>query len=139
MDEQRDADARRRTTLTPITEEECLALLDRSAVGRIAWCTPRGPVVLPVNIRLQGRTVLVRTAGSSQMVERIDAERVAIQVDHLDVERREGWSVLAHGLAEVRYGAAGADSPEPWPAGERSAEVRVAVDEISGRRLGPAR
>ena len=138
MDEQRDEQggrAARRGALAPLTEDECLDLLGRSEVGRIAWCASRGPVVLPVNIRLAGRTVLIRTTGISEMASMVDVERVAVQVDHLDVERREGWSVLARGLAEVRYDAPTADSPEPWPAGARSVEVRVAVDERTGRRL----
>ncbi|QWF24277.1 pyridoxamine 5'-phosphate oxidase family protein [Nocardioides sp. LMS-CY] len=124
-----------RAGLTPLTDDECLALLSRAEVGRIAWCTSRGPVVLPVNIRLVGHAVLIRASGLSAMVAKIDAERVAVQVDHLDADRREGWSVLARGRAEVSFGPPTPGSPEPWPPGERSAAVRVTVDELSGRRL----
>lgn len=121
--------------LDDLTEDECLRLLQRAEVGRVAWCTSDGPVVLPVNIRVTGRTVLVRTRPSSEMVAKVDAERVAVQIDHLDRDRREGWSVLARGVAEVRFPGRRTGLPMPWAPGPHAAEVVVTIDQLSGRRL----
>ncbi|MBZ5736957.1 pyridoxamine 5'-phosphate oxidase family protein [Nocardioides mangrovi] len=120
-----------------LSREECLEALTSAEVGRIAWCTPRGPVVVPVNIAVHDGRVWIRTTADSEMVARVDAERVAVQVDHVDVVRRAGWSVLAHGVAAVHFDPAGPDSPVPWPPGPRPAEVVVTIGEVSGRRLSP--
>lgn len=122
--------------LLELTADECWELLASSVIGRIAWTTTRGPVVLPVNFAVDGRALHVRTPAYSALVQKADAERVAFEVDRIDEETRTGWSVLARGLAEVRYGGA-EKGPEvdSWPSRPKSATVIIAVDEISGRRL----
>lgn len=119
----------------PLPDDQCLALLGRVEVARVAWCTIRGPVVVPVNIRLMGRRIVIRTSGASALAERVDAERVAVQADAVDAMRRRGWSVLARGTAQVRFGPMTDDDPVPWPAGPHSAVVIVPIDELSGRWL----
>ena len=132
--------------LVDLPAEECWQLLAGTSVGRIAWTTTAGPVVVPVNIATDGRAVYVRTTAYSSMVQKVDAERVAVEVDRIDEDTHTGWSVLARGVAEVRYAGhetahepdrGGHPDPAPWPRGPRSATVVVAVDEISGRRLHP--
>lgn len=124
--------------IVELSDAECWAHLRDSRVGRIAWTTTRGPVVVPVNLSVDGRLVRIRTSARSEMVAKVDAERVAVQVDDFDEVRRSGWSVLARGLAEVRYHAADGPDPDTWPTGPRPVLVVVAVDEISGRQVGPA-
>jgi hypothetical protein len=122
--------------LSELTIEECWALLGTASVGRIAWSTNRGPEVIPVNFALDGHDVHIRTGGYSAMAQKVDVERVALQVDQVDEQAHTGWSVLARGRAEVRYGEpTGAPMVTPWPDGPRSATVVIAIDEISGRRL----
>ena len=129
--------------LVDLTADECWELLTTTSVGRIAWTTTSGPVVVPVNFATDGRAVYVRTAAYSAMVQKVDAEPVAVEVDRIDEETHAGWSVLVRGRAEVRYAGRGPElephpEPEPWPRGPRSATVIVTVAEISGRRLQPS-
>ena len=127
-----------RGQLVDLPADECWQLLTTTPVGRIAWTTSTGPVVVPVNFAVDGRTIKIRTAAYSAMVQKADVERVAFQVDRIDEATHTGWSVLARGRAEVRYGEPEDDSgPEPWPRGPRSATVVIDVDEITGRWLNP--
>ncbi|MDI6912151.1 pyridoxamine 5'-phosphate oxidase family protein [Nocardioides sp.] len=127
-----------RGQLVDLPVDECWQLLTTTPVGRIAWSTTSGPVVVPVNFVVDGRTIRIRTAAYSAMVQKADVERVAFQADHIDETSHSGWSVLARGRAEVRYGEpADAAGPEPWPRGPRSATVVIDVDEVTGRWLNP--
>jgi hypothetical protein len=124
--------------LVDLPADECWQLLTTTEVGRIAWTTASGPMVVPVNIATDGRALYVRTAAYSAMVQKVDDERVAVQVDRIDEANHTGWSVLARGVAEVRYSDDAGPDPAPWPRGPRSATVVVTVDEITGRRLEQA-
>lgn len=128
-----------RGQLVDLSAEECWELITTMPVGRIAWSTSTGPVVVPVNFSVDGRSIKIRTAAYSSMVQKADVERVAFEVDHIDEATHSGWSVLARGRAEVRYGEPDdGTGPEPWPRGPRSATVVIDVDEITGRWLNPA-
>ncbi len=124
--------------LADIPAAECWDLLATTEVGRIAWTTASGPVVVPVNFAIDGQTIRVRTPGFSALAQKVDAERVAFEVDRIDEATHAGWSVLARGRAEIlhRREPEGA-VPDPWPRGPKSAVVVITVDEITGRRLGP--
>ncbi|CAI9407652.1 pyridoxamine 5'-phosphate oxidase family protein [Nocardioides sp. T2.26MG-1] len=127
-----------RGQLVDLPADECWQLLTTTPVGRIAWTTSTGPEVIPVNFAVDGRTIKIRTAAYSAMVQKADAERVAFQVDRIDEDTHTGWSVLARGRAEVRYGDPEEPTgPEPWVRGPRSATVVIDVDEITGRWLNP--
>ncbi len=128
-----------RGQLVDLSAEECWELITTTPVGRIAWSTSTGPVVVPVNFSVDGRSIKIRTAAYSSMVQKADLERVAFEVDHIDEATHTGWSVLARGRAEVRYGEPDdGTGPQPWPRGPRSATVVIDVDEITGRWLNPA-
>ena len=128
-----------RGQLVDLSAEECWELITTTPVGRIAWSTSTGPVVVPVNFSVDGRSIKIRTAAYSSMVQKADLERVAFEVDHIDEATHTGWSVLARGRAEVRYGEPDdGTGPQPWPRGPRSATVVIDVVEITGRWLNPA-
>ena len=124
--------------LADLPAAECWDLLATTEVGRLAWTTADGPIVVPVNFATDGRTIRVRTPGFSAIAQKVDAERVAFQVDRIDESTRAGWSVLARGRAEILYRKEpDSADPQPWPRGPRSATVVITVDEITGRRLEP--
>jgi hypothetical protein len=118
-----------------LSTAECWSLLRGSHVGRLAWTTTGGPVVVPVNLVLDGRSVRIRTSAHSEMVGKVDDERVAVQVDAFDELRRSGWSVLARGVARVRYDDVDGPEPDLWPTDPRPALVVVTIDELTGRKL----
>ena len=43
--------------LRELSRDECLELLATKTVGRVAYCTPDGPEVLPLNYVVEGDTL----------------------------------------------------------------------------------
>jgi len=126
--------------ITKLTAAECRQLIAPGGVGRIAFGTASGPIVLPVNFALVAGTIVIRTAEGS-MIEGHADDRVAFEVDHLDEALGQGWSVLVRGTAHrvahpaelhhVRRDTA----IWPWPGGERDVYVRIIPDRVTGRRI----
>ncbi len=127
--------------LEEIPEEECLALLAGEEVGRLAVVDAGAPLVFPVNYTLDGRTVAVRTDAGTKL-DWATLGRVAVEVDSIDPDSRQGWSVLVQGVGRdittgvdewsdhVRGGALA-----PWVAGEKAHWIAVATPTFSGRRI----
>ncbi len=126
--------------VTKLMPAECRQLIAAGGVGRIAFCTGSGPVVLPVNFAVLAGTVVIRT-GQGSMLEGHADEQVAFEVDHIDEALSQGWSVLVRGMAHrvahpaelhlVQRGVA----IWPWPGDDRDIFVRIIPDTITGRRI----
>jgi transcriptional regulator with XRE-family HTH domain len=134
---QRQADMRFISKLMPA---ECRRLITPGGVGRIAFGTASGPVVVPVNFAVLADTIVVRTAEGTVIDGHAD-EQVALEVDHIDEALCLGWSVLVRGPAHrVAHPAELHRMQEdaavwPWPGGEREVYVRIVPREITGRRI----
>jgi hypothetical protein len=135
--QRRQADMRFITKLMPA---ECRRLITPGGVGRIAFSTSSGPVVLPVNFAVLADTIVVRTAEGTVIDGHAD-ELTALEVDHIDEALCLGWSVLVRGPAHrVAHPAELRRLQEdaavwPWPGGERDVYVRIVPSEITGRRI----
>ena len=126
--------------ITKLMPAECRRLIAAGGIGRIAFGTVSGPVVLPVNFAVVAGTIVIRTGEGTMIAGHADGQ-VAFEVDHIDEALSQGWSVLvrgrAHGvthpaeLENVRRDAA----IWPWPGGDRDVYVRIIPDTISGRRI----
>jgi transcriptional regulator with XRE-family HTH domain len=126
--------------VTKLMPAECRRLIAAGGIGRIAFGTTSGPVVLPVNFAVVAGTIVVRTGEGTAIGGHAD-EQVAFEVDHIDEALSQGWSVLVRGRAHrvthpgelqiVRRDAAIC----PWPGGDRDVYVRISPDTISGRRI----
>ncbi len=123
-----------------LTSADCRSLIAPGGIGRIAFCTVSGPVVLPVNFTVVSGSIVVRT-NPGTLIEAHGDERAAFEVDHVDEVLRQGWSVLVLGQAhrvlqagELRHVREEA-TILPWPGGDRDVYVRIVPDQISGRRL----
>lgn len=131
--------------MRPLRAAECWRLISPGGVGRVAFSTPSGPVVLPVNYVVAGGglasgAIVLRT-GHGTLIEAHGYDKVAFEVDHIDDAQRQGWSVLVAGQAhivmqpaELRHLHAEADLL-PWPEGEHDVWVRIAPTRITGRRI----
>jgi nitroimidazol reductase NimA-like FMN-containing flavoprotein (pyridoxamine 5'-phosphate oxidase superfamily) len=133
----RPADLRVISKLMP---NECRRLIAPGGVGRIAFGTLSGPIVVPVNFAVLADTMVIRTAEGSIIDGHAD-EKVALEVDHIDEALCQGWSVLVRGPAHrVTHPAELRRLQEdvviwPWPGGEREVYVRIIPSEITGRRI----
>lgn len=127
--------------LEPIPPAECLRLLDRAQVGRVAlW--DDGPSIVPVCFHVDDASVVLRTAAGSRLASRSVGATVAFEVDALEPTLRTGWSVVVRGRLERVVDEGEVLRLEPlvhaWPIGERDALLRIPIAEISGRRLVPS-
>lgn len=125
-----------------LTVEECLELLAGGVVGRVALSTPIGPRIVPVNYAIDGDSIVFRTTPYSLLGSYGWNVEIAFEIDNIDYDRHQGWSVVAVGRAEI------VDDPEdvrrirenwdprPWAAGPRNLYLRLVWRDVTGRRLG---
>jgi transcriptional regulator with XRE-family HTH domain len=135
--------AARQPELRTLTAAECYELLASGGVGRVAFSTRAGPVVLPVNYALAERTIVFRT-GADTVLSAHAYDKVGFEVDRLDEALCQGWSVLVTGTAhpvidqgELRR-LRGQVTVQPWAGGNRNVYVRIFPSRISGRRIQTA-
>lgn len=127
---------------TELSYAKCRDLLGGEVLGRVALCTPAGPRIVPVNYALVDEAVVFRTSSYSLLGTSIRNTNISFEVDHVDYERRLGWSVVATGMAgpvedpdEIAHIRSVWD-PQPWAGGARLHYVRLPWRELSGRRIG---
>lgn len=131
--------------LLEMSAAECEERLRAGKVGRMAVATPNGPHIVPLNYVVvddaHGPMVVVRTAAYSLLGTHGAGSMLAFEVDEIDVDREEGWSVEVRGRGEIAYDLRDigllrdGHSPTPWAAGYRSMFLKLRWTEISGRRL----
>ena len=129
--------------ITKLMPAECRRLIAPGGIGRIAFGTASGPVVLPVNFAVVAGTIVIRTAEGSMIAGHAD-DPVAFEVDHIDEALSQGWSVLVRGQAHRVAHPAELQHVRrdvtiwPWPGGERDVYVRIIPDRITGLRIDSA-
>lgn len=126
-----------------LDSQACRQLLQAHAVhvGRVGFTDGDGrPVVVPLNFRLDGDDVVLRT-GESELLAAVRAGRsVAFEVDQIDPAWEDGWSVLIQGKAKEISGLGELERIQrlplrPWAPGHKSHWLRLPADHISGRRI----
>jgi nitroimidazol reductase NimA-like FMN-containing flavoprotein (pyridoxamine 5'-phosphate oxidase superfamily) len=125
-----------------LEEEECLALLASSQVGRVGVSIGSLPAIFPVNFALVDGAVVFRTSDGTKLAAATEHAVVAFEVDHVEPESRGGWSVLALGVASVvadpaQEAALREVTLDPWAGGGRDHYVRIPIEMVSGRRISP--
>lgn len=126
--------------LQQLSRDECLELLGSKNVGRVAYCSPDGPEVLPLNYVLEGDSLMFRTSPHTALGQRLRLDVAAFQVDEIDDYTESGWSVLVRGMVTaVEYDdlPPAEQRPEPWVEGSRNLHLRLSPRTITGRRLLP--
>jgi nitroimidazol reductase NimA-like FMN-containing flavoprotein (pyridoxamine 5'-phosphate oxidase superfamily) len=132
--------------LVDLNEAECRRLLASRELGRLAFLNRRDqPLILPVNYRLHAGEILIASGPGPKLQAAIRGDAVAFEVDAINEETGQGWSVVVTGRA-ARYArsvrelqtadALPADCiPRPWAPGPRYALIRIAPQRITGRCL----
>lgn len=123
-----------------LNRAECRTLLDSSVMGRVAVCTPDGPVIIPVNYVMDGDVVVIRTSSYSLLAAHA-WDQVAFEIDETDPEMRSGWSVLVVGQGEpiddvddlVDSGLVA--SLRPWAPGPRDLFIKITPQRVTGRNI----
>jgi len=127
--------------LEPIDEAECWELLDTTTVGRLAFTSDDGIVILPVNFLIHEQRIYVQTEPGSTIAALADGrDDVAFEIDHHDINQT-GWNVLVKGSAaeagtlEGERALASSGRLGPWAPGNRSLVIGLTPRTISGRRV----
>ena len=123
--------------------DTCLERLRAHTVGRIGVVLDGFPLVLPVNYRLMetaGRTWVVLRTRTGNVIDTA-TNRVAFEIDGIDVVHQRGWSVLVRGTMD-HVDPDAADfrerfDPEPW-LDERAEWLTIEPFSITGRELRSA-
>ena len=130
-------------------DDECMELLASTRLGRLIYSSRYGPTALPVTYTIDDGSVVMGTWDPVLFDEDLrtgieQAEyQVAVQVDHIDVEAREGWFLLLRGAAhhldtEAEYESFVDAGLEPWIEGIAAHFIRVNPTSIWGKRIRPA-
>jgi len=119
---------------------ECLALLGREQVGRLAISITNHPDIFPINHVVDGDSVVFRTAEGTKLAASVLGTAVAYEVDGCDADTGEAWSVVVKGRAveieRLEDLMAAWELPlYPWHASPKHRYVRIVPDEITGRRF----
>ena len=109
----------------------------------MALCTDTGPLVWPVNYSMVEDDIVFRTSPHSLLGAMAWNSRLAFEVDRIDLDREEGWSVLATGTGQMvedpdELGLIRTfRDPHPWAGGAtRLLYVRLRWVGLTGRELG---
>ena len=132
----------REPSLVSLGRDECLSLLRQHHVGRLAVVIKGQPHILPLNYGVDEEGVIVfRTAELTAATE-VALAKVAFEIDDIDVESRQGWSVAVHGYGRDISDAIDRESERlrqlpvrPWAPGRRDQWFKITPEEITGRRL----
>ncbi|MEM7325069.1 MAG: pyridoxamine 5'-phosphate oxidase family protein [Actinomycetota bacterium] len=129
-----------RSQLDEMTDQECLDHLRRHSVARLGYVEDGWPTVLPVNYRVAGEDVYIKTleGGKLRAAERGDV--VCLELDGVHEVLREGWSVVVHGTLEVIHDPsvlrdAWRNDPMPWVEAGNWRWLRLVPFQFGGRRL----
>ncbi|MCL5948715.1 MAG: pyridoxamine 5'-phosphate oxidase family protein [Actinobacteria bacterium] len=129
-----------------IDERNCIDLLKSVGVGRIGITLDALPIILPVNYiymnlgpDLDG-CILFRTDPGTKLDAAFRHSVVAFEVDQIDYDKEEGWSVLVIGSAEVVDDSILEDRAmtsglHPWSGGMKTHMVAITPKIVSGRRI----
>jgi hypothetical protein len=82
-------------------EEECLRLLGRTRIGRVAYTDAALPAIRPVSYTLRDGAVVIPTGAGSAFAQAVRGAVVALEADSYNDTTRVGWSVTVIGPSWV--------------------------------------
>ena len=122
-------------------EQECLELLRRASVGRVAVSIGAVPAVFPVNFGvLDDGGIVFRTGTGTKLDAAMRNAVIAFEVDEVDPLYHEGWSVLVVGVADELRDPESVERAlgmplAAWAPGLRDHLVCLRPEMVSGRRI----
>lgn len=129
-----------RNGLEVLGRDECLALMQSVPVARIGLSMKALPVILPVNVAIEGDEIFVRTASGSKVEAALQHAVVAVEADDYDPLGHSGWSVLVRGQTRFVDDAWEIDRLRqlwltPWANADADLWVAISADIVTGRRI----
>ena len=122
-----------------LTEGQCRELIGAEQLGRVGVSVGALPAIFPVNYCMVDGDIFFRTGEGTKLRRAVEGGVIGFEVDHVDPDTRDGWSVLVVGMARLVADAElvelGEIDVEPWAGPGRTHVVRVHPELISGRRI----
>jgi len=138
---ERDVMSERKTWLEVLTPHACAMHLHAERVGRVAITVDEHPEIFPVNYAVDDQgDIYFRTDPGTKLDGVAKAQTIAFEIDGFDLDRENGWSVMAVGearwVADPDEIARARSLPfEPWTAGDKANVVRLRPAKVTGRRI----
>jgi uncharacterized protein len=127
-----------------LSTNECLDHLNRGTMGRLAFPTPNGLRIVPLNYATNGDVIAFRTVAESELGTYGEGAEAVFEIDEVDHDAEQGWSVVAFGRlerpseADEVWDIRGWRNPTPWSGDHRSFHMKLRWDRLTGRRVIPA-
>ena len=124
----------------PLTQSECIHLLETHSLGRLAWQAADSQQVRPINYVFRSGAVYFRPSPHGILSELVRPAHVALEVDDLDHHKGTGWSVIVYGRAKAVAALEVLEQWEtddlvPWAPGVRNLFFQITPSRITGRLL----
>lgn len=124
----------------------CSRLLAATHVGRLALVADGKPKIIVLNHLVHRDGIFFRTAPDAWLVRHLATGGpgldVVYEVDSSSAAGRSGWSVIATGRLQreddAELVAVAHRHLEAWAHGDRDVVLQLHIDELTGRRVGPA-
>jgi hypothetical protein len=126
-----------------LSTAECLKHLERGGVGRLAFNTPEGLRIVPLNYVTNGDVIAFRTVADSELGTYGEGAEAVFEIDDVDHAAEEGWSVVAFGRlerpseADEVWDIHGWRNPTPWSGEHRSFHLKLRWNRLTGRHVVP--
>ncbi|MDQ6742861.1 MAG: pyridoxamine 5'-phosphate oxidase family protein [Actinomycetota bacterium] len=125
--------------LEEISESECMDILARHTIGRIAISVGGRPEIFPVNYGMGAGMIVFRTSLGTKLSYSPESH-VAFEVDDYDASTGLGWSVLVQGIArdvtdagdDFSWAARGVELHSLMPGATHM--IAIEAGQITGRR-----
>lgn len=127
--------------LVELSHAQCEEYLDRGGIGRLAFRTPMGLRIVPLNFATNGNAIVFRTVAGSELGRYGEGAEAVFEVDEVDRESERGWSVVAYGRLErpseedESWDIHGWRNPTPWSGGGRNFHMKLRWYRLTGRAI----
>jgi hypothetical protein len=126
-------------TLTPLSKDQCLRLVDAVPFGRIIFTARALPGVRLVPHVRHGDQIIIPASLDIGVTEQKTGTVVAYETDLISPDQRPSWTVLVIGRARrVAVAALSAGTRErlsSWPSGPPDEVIMIAADLVTGERI----
>ena len=136
-------DGGRADLVRPIEPWRCLQLVEAVPYGRLATVEGGSPLLVVLNHVVEDGDIYFRTRADARLVRLTQhgPVKAEYEVDSAFPAGQLGWSVIAHGLLSCEHGgsewAAIRSRLTAWAGGERDVVLRLDVQAMTGRFVGP--
>ena len=122
---------------TVLTRQDCMRLLERGGVGRIAVPGRPAPTMRPVNFALQDGCIVMRTADPALSAAASKALAASFEFDEIHNEDHRAWNVIVTGKLEALGddGRLDGRAVNAWAPSEGERSIALRIADVNGREV----